>query len=86
MGRVFDFRSGRLHAATYLVLSVKLPNLQLKTQPTQLLGYLPLATALPDCAKVLSCWLKCVHALASSDMIAGDLLLLNWSAGFPRKG
>jgi hypothetical protein len=77
LGRVFDFRSGRLHAATYLVLSVKLPNLQLKTQPTQLLGSLPLVIVLPNCAKVLSCWLKCVHALASSDMIAGDLILLD---------
>jgi hypothetical protein len=47
LGRVFNFRSGHLHAATFLVLSVKLPNLQLKTRPTQLLGYLPLVIALP---------------------------------------
>ncbi len=47
LGRVFNFRSGHLHAATFLVLSVKLPNLQLKTRPKQLLGYLPLVIALP---------------------------------------
>ena len=41
LGRVFNFRSGHLHVATFLVLSVKLPNLQLKTRPKQLLGSLP---------------------------------------------
>jgi hypothetical protein len=48
LGRVFNFRSGHLHAATFLVLSVKLPNLQLKTRPKQLLGSLPLVIAIPD--------------------------------------
>jgi len=47
LGRVFNFRSDHLHAATYLVSSVKLPNLQLKTQPKQLLGSLPLVITLP---------------------------------------
>jgi hypothetical protein len=36
-----------LHVATFLVLSVKLPNLQLKTQPKHPLSSLPLAFALP---------------------------------------
>jgi len=36
-----------LHVATFLALSVKLPNLQLKTQPKQILGSLPLVIALP---------------------------------------
>ncbi len=49
LGWVFNFRSGRLHAATFLVLSAKLPNLQLKTRPKQLLGSLPLVLALPKC-------------------------------------
>ncbi len=31
-----------------MVLSVKLPNLKLKTRPKQLLGYLPLVIALPE--------------------------------------
>jgi len=44
--RVFHFRSGRMHAATFLVLSVKLPNLQLKTWPKQLLGSFLLVIAL----------------------------------------
>jgi hypothetical protein len=47
LGRVFNFRSDHLHAPIFLVLLVKLPNLQLKTQPKQLLGYLPLVIALP---------------------------------------
>ncbi len=47
LGRVFNFRSGHLHVATFLVLSVKLPNLQFKTRPKQLLGSLPLVIALP---------------------------------------
>ncbi len=44
---VFNFRSGHLHAATFWMVSVKLPNLQLKTRPKQLLGSLPLVIALP---------------------------------------
>jgi hypothetical protein len=47
LGRVFNIRSGHLHAAAFLVSSVKLPNLQLKTRPKQLLGYLPLNIVLP---------------------------------------
>jgi len=47
LGRIFNFRSGYLHAATFLVSSVKLPNLQLKTRPKQHLGYLPLVIMLP---------------------------------------
>jgi hypothetical protein len=47
LGRVFNFRSGHLHVATFLLFSVKLPNLQLKTQPKQLLGSLPLVIMLP---------------------------------------
>jgi hypothetical protein len=46
-GQVFNFRSGHVHAATFLVLYVKLPNLKLKSQPKQLLGSLPLVIALP---------------------------------------
>ena len=36
-----------MHAAAFLVASVKLPNLELKTRSKQLLGYLPLDIALP---------------------------------------
>ena len=46
LGQVFNFRSVHLHAATFLVLSVKLLYLQLKTR--QLLGYVPLVIALPE--------------------------------------
>ncbi len=40
LGHVFNFRSGHLHAAKFLLLSIKLPNLQMKTRPKQLLGSL----------------------------------------------
>jgi hypothetical protein len=55
LGQVFNFKSGHLHAATFLVLSVKLPNLQLKTQPKQVLGSLPLVIALPILGHQQSC-------------------------------
>jgi hypothetical protein len=52
LGRVFNFRSGHLHAATFLVLIVKLPNLQLKTRHKQLLGSLMIVIALPGSRKL----------------------------------
>jgi hypothetical protein len=48
LGLVFKIRNSHLHAAVFLVSSVKLPNLQLKTRPKQLLGYLPLDITIPD--------------------------------------
>ncbi len=47
LGRVFNFRNGRVHAVHVLCCGVKLPNLKLKTWPKQLLGSLPLDIALP---------------------------------------
>ena len=47
LGRVFNFSCGHLHAAACFVSSVKLPNLELKTRPKQLLGSLPLVIVLP---------------------------------------
>jgi hypothetical protein len=47
LGQVFNFRSGYLHAADLFCCWIKLPNLNLKTQPKQLLGYLPLDIVLP---------------------------------------
>ncbi len=52
LGRVFNFRNGHIHDDTFLVLSVKLPNLQQKTQPKKLLGYLMLVIALPTIIKL----------------------------------
>ncbi len=48
MGRVFNFRSGRMHTI-HLRPSVAAiqPNLELKTWPKQLLGSLRLVIALP---------------------------------------
>jgi hypothetical protein len=47
LGRVFNFRSGCVHAVHLLYYGVKLPNLKLKTRPKQLLGYLLLHIVLP---------------------------------------
>ncbi len=47
MGQVFFFRNGHVHAVHFLCYEVKRPNLKLKTQPKQLLGYLLLGIVLP---------------------------------------
>ncbi len=47
LGWVFNFRGGHLHAAHIWCYQVKLSNLKLKTRPWQLLGSLPLDSALP---------------------------------------
>ncbi len=52
LGRVFNFRNGRVHAVHLLCRRVKLPNLKLKTWPKQLLGYVPLDIALPALHKI----------------------------------
>jgi len=39
---VLNSRSGRVHAMQLPCFETRLPNLELKTQPKQLLGYLPL--------------------------------------------
>ncbi len=46
LGRVFNLRSGHLHAAHLWCYQVKLPNLKLKIWPKQLLGSLPIDFAL----------------------------------------
>jgi hypothetical protein len=46
LGRVFNFRSGRVHAVHLMCYRVKLQNLKLKTWPKQLLGSRPLDIAL----------------------------------------
>ncbi len=47
LGRVFNFRYGHLQAEHFWCYQVKLPNLNLKTRPKQLLGFLPLVIAHP---------------------------------------
>ncbi len=47
-GRVFHSRLSRTCMGRAVVHITKQPNLQLKTRPKQLLGYLPLAFALTD--------------------------------------
>jgi hypothetical protein len=47
LGRVFNFRSGHLHAAYLWCFWVKWHNLNLKTRPKQCIGSLPLDNALP---------------------------------------
>jgi hypothetical protein len=49
LGRVFNSRSGCCILAKHLLNNAAIrPNLGLKTRPKQLLGSLPLVTALPD--------------------------------------
>jgi len=48
LGRVFHCRLGRACIGHEIVHITKQPNLKLKTQPKQLLGYLQLAFARPD--------------------------------------
>ncbi len=55
LGRVFNFRSGSMYTMHLLPSVAIQPNLELKTRPKQLLGYLPLGIALPG-----SC-LTCKH-------------------------
>ncbi len=68
LGRVFNFRSGHLHAGTFLVLSVKLPNLMLKTLPKQLLGSLLLVIALPALCLTIDKKLKILPSLERPKM------------------
>jgi hypothetical protein len=42
LGRVFDSRSGSVHALQLHFSETEQPNLELKTRPKQLLGSLPL--------------------------------------------
>ena len=48
LDRVFNSRLGRACTGHEIVHITKQLNLNLKTRPKQLLGYLPLAFALPD--------------------------------------
>ncbi len=47
LDRVFNFRSGHLHATHLWCYEAKLPNLKLKTRPKQHRGFLPFDIALP---------------------------------------
>jgi len=47
MGQVFNSRYGRLSPTCTFYMTTKLSNLELKTWPTQVLGFLPLTFALP---------------------------------------
>ena len=47
MGRVFNFSLGRACTCCAIAYITEHPNLKLKIQPKQLLGYLPLAFVLP---------------------------------------
>jgi hypothetical protein len=47
LGRVFNYSSDRMFVIHLFGYEAIQPNLKLKTRPKQLLGYLPLAFALP---------------------------------------
>jgi len=66
LGRVFNFRSSHLHAADLWCYWVKLPILNLKTWPKQLLGSLQLDIALPSAYFVSSpngCWVMTIFII-----------------------
>ncbi len=48
-GRVYNSRSGRVHAVHFFCSEAKVVSLQLKAQPRKCLGYLQLDMTLPDC-------------------------------------
>ncbi len=50
LGRIFNYRSDRMFIMHLFGYEAKQPNLNLKTRPKQLLGYLSLAFALPALA------------------------------------
>jgi hypothetical protein len=47
LGRVFNSRSGCLHAMLFFRYEAKVASLELKTRPNQLLGHLLLYIAVP---------------------------------------
>jgi hypothetical protein len=55
LGRVFNSRSGCMYVMNLCCYEAKQPNLNLKTQPKQLLGYCPLAFVLPTPATIVRC-------------------------------
>ncbi len=54
LGRVFNSRSGCMHATHLFGYEAKLPNLKLKTRPKQFLGSLLLDIALPSVDKSIN--------------------------------
>ncbi len=47
LGRIFNSKSGHVHALQLPFSETEQPNLKLKTRPKQLLGSLPLVIVLP---------------------------------------
>ncbi len=52
LGRVFNFGSGCMHTMHLLPSVAIQPNLELKTRPKQLIGFLPLVIALPALGEI----------------------------------
>jgi len=48
LGQIFNFRFDHLHVEHFLCYQIKLPNLNSKTRPKQLLGSPPLVITLPS--------------------------------------
>ncbi len=73
LGHIFNFRSGCMDTMHLLPSIAIQPNLELKTQPIQLLGSLPLVIPLP----ILSLWILLVKAFNS-------YLVVEFSRGLKR--
>jgi hypothetical protein len=65
LGRVFNFRNGRVHAVHFLCYKVKLPNLNVKNWPKQLSGFLLLNIMLTSSANALHTRIENVSVLES---------------------
>jgi hypothetical protein len=78
MGRVFNFRSVRVHAENFCCYQVKLPNLELKTWLKQHLCSLPLGITLPGDGKV---WCR-QGILTEGERLNTVGLLLVWISSF----
>jgi hypothetical protein len=63
LGRVFNFRNGRVPAVHFLCYKVKLPNLKLKTRLKQLSSFLLLNIMLTSSANVLHTRIENVSVL-----------------------
>jgi len=74
MGRVFNSRSGCMHAMHFFCYEAKRPNLKLKTRPKQLLSNLQLDVAVATYTiKYESLFLFIVHDKVLKNVILFDL-------------
>jgi hypothetical protein len=75
--RVFNFRNGCVHDVHFHCYGLKLPNLKLKTWPTQLLGSPPLENVLPKQSPTTTRVPRLI--CAGTQMLIGENLKAVWA-------